>query len=53
MSYQPSHRTAATRQQPPQDAADFDAFLLDEADDDFLDHHVAAIRESLTDIRDL
>jgi hypothetical protein len=53
MSYQPSHHTAATRHQPPMDAAEIDALLLDDEADDFLDHHVAAIRESLADYRNL
>jgi hypothetical protein len=52
MFYQPNQRTAATRPQPPMDATELDALLLDDEADDFLDHHVAAIRESLTDFRD-
>jgi hypothetical protein len=51
MSYQLNHRTAATGPQQPMDAAEIDALLIDEELDDFLDRHVAAIRESLTDYR--
>jgi hypothetical protein len=47
-------RTAATRHQPPAEAAaDIDALLLDDEGDDFLDRHVAAIRESHADYRSL
>ena len=53
MPYQPSHRTAAKRPQPPMDAAEIDALLLDDEADDFLDRHLAAIRESLADFRNL
>ncbi len=53
MSYQPNHRTAAATYQPPMDADELDALLLDDDADDFLDHHVAAIRESLTDSLDM
>jgi hypothetical protein len=49
MSYQFNHRTAATRPQPPLDAADLDALLIDDELDDFLDRHLADIRESLAD----
>jgi hypothetical protein len=35
------------------DAETLDAFLLDDEFDDFLDRHVAAIRESLADFRNL
>jgi hypothetical protein len=49
MIYQLSHRTDTPRHQPPMDAAALDAFLLDDEFDDFLDRHVAAIRETLTD----
>jgi hypothetical protein len=52
MSYQSIHRTAVITPPPPIDAALLDAMLLDDETDDFLDHHVAAIRESLTDFRD-
>jgi hypothetical protein len=51
MHHQPSHRTATPRHQPPRDAAAIDAFLIDDEFDDFLDRHVAAIRESLADFR--
>jgi hypothetical protein len=51
MIYQPSHRTATPHHQPPRDAAEIDAFLLDDEFDDFLDRHVATIRESLADFR--
>lgn len=49
MTYQPSHPTAAKQPQPPMTGADIDALLLDDEPDDFLDHHVAAIRESLAE----
>jgi hypothetical protein len=52
MPYQPSHRTAAATYQPPMDADELDALLLDDDADDFLDHHVTAIRESQTDFLD-
>jgi len=48
-----NHPTAATRHQPPMDAADPDAFLIDDEFDDYLDRHVLAIRESLADFRNL
>jgi hypothetical protein len=51
MPYQHSHRTAATSPQPPMDAAELDAMLIDDADDDCLDRQLAAIRESLADFR--
>ena len=35
------------------DAADLDALLIDDESDDFLDRHLAAIRESLADFRNL
>jgi hypothetical protein len=50
MSYQLNYRTAATGKQP-MDAAELDALLIDDELDDYLDRHVAAIRESLTDFR--
>jgi hypothetical protein len=53
MSYQPSHRTAATRHQPPMDAAEIDALLIDDEADDFLDRHVLALRETLADFRNV
>ena len=53
MTYQPSHRTATPRHRPPMDADALDAFLPDDEFDDFLDRHVAAIRESLADFRSL
>jgi hypothetical protein len=53
MSYQPSHRTAATRHQPPVDAAAPDAFMIDEEFDDCLDRQIAAFRDSLADFRNL
>lgn len=53
MPYQSNPRTATTRHQPPMDAAGFDAQLLDDDNDDFLDHHVAAIRESLAGFHDM
>ena len=51
MTYQPSHRPATPSHRPPRDADTHDAFLLDDEFDDFLDRHVAAIRESLADFR--
>jgi hypothetical protein len=51
MSYQHSHRTATTTHQPPMDAADIDALVIDDEPDDFLDREIAAIRESLADFR--
>jgi hypothetical protein len=53
MPYQPSHRPAANRPQPRIDAAEVDALLIDDEFDDFLDSHIAAIRESLADFRNL
>jgi hypothetical protein len=53
MPYQHSHRTAAARKQPPLDAAEIDALFIDDEFDDFLDRHVAALRESLADFRHL
>ena len=52
MTYRPNHRLAATPPLPPKDAFDTDAFLLDDEFDDFLDRHIAAIRESLADFRE-
>ena len=50
MPYPHHHRTAATRHQPPADAAlDLDALIIDDECDDFLDRHVATIRESLAE----
>ena len=51
MTHLNSHRTAANRPHPPAHAADLDAFLIDDEFDDFLDSHVAEIRESLADFR--
>ena len=53
MPYQPSHRTAATRHQPPMDAAEIDVLLLDYEADDYLDRQLFAIRESLADFRNV
>jgi hypothetical protein len=53
MAYQPSHRTAASHHQPPTDAVQLDAFLIDAEFDDFLDRHVLAVRESLAEFRNL
>jgi hypothetical protein len=50
MPYQLNHRPAAKGPQP-MDAAEIDALLLDDEADDFLDRHVAAIRESLANFR--
>ena len=51
MTHLNSHRTPAAKPQPPMGAADLDALLIDDEFDDFLDSHVAAIRESLADFR--
>ena len=51
MTYQPTRYTAAKPQQPPMDTDELADLLLDDEADDFLDHHVAAIRESLADFR--
>jgi hypothetical protein len=53
MTYQPSHRPAPPSHRPPMDADALDAFLIDDEFDDFLDRHVAAIRESLADFRNV
>jgi hypothetical protein len=53
MPHQTSHRTAAAKPQPPLDAADLDALLLDDENDDFLDRYLADFRESLADFRNL
>ena len=53
MSYQPSHRTTATRHQPPPAAAEIDALVIDDEFDDFLDQHVFTLRDSLADFRNL
>jgi hypothetical protein len=53
MPYPMSHRTATTRHQPPLDAHESDALLLDDEDDEVLDRHLAAIRESLADFRNV
>jgi hypothetical protein len=50
MPRQHSTRPAKTRPQR-RDAAELDALLIDDELDDFLDRHVAAIRESLADFR--
>ena len=53
MPYTHSHRNDATRHQPPLAPADLDRLLIDDEFDDDLDRHVAAIRESLADSRNL
>jgi hypothetical protein len=53
MTYQPAHRNAAKKPQPPMHTAELDALLLDDEADDFVDRHVTAIRESLADFRRL
>jgi hypothetical protein len=53
MPYQHAHRNAAKRPQPPMDAAEIDALLLDDEADDFLDRYLADFRESLADYRNL
>jgi hypothetical protein len=53
MTYQPSHHrtAAATSPRPPLDAADLDAFLVEDEFDDALDREIASLRESLADFR--
>ncbi len=53
MTCQPSHRTATPRHRPPMDADALDVFLPDDEFDDFLDRHIAALRESLADFRNI
>ena len=50
MTHLDSNRTAATSDRPL-GGIDPDAFLIDDEFDDTLDRQVAAIRESLADIR--
>jgi hypothetical protein len=50
MPYQHSHLNAATGLMPPMDADELDALLIDDEDDDFLDRHLADIRETLADL---
>ena len=49
MSDQTCHRTTVNRPQPPMDAADIDALLLDDDFDDDLDRQLDTIRGSLAD----
>jgi len=51
MSYQPSHRSAATMHQPAQDPAEIESLLIDDEFDHFLDREISVIRESLDDFR--
>ena len=51
MTYQHHHREPATSLEPPMDAGEFDALLIDDEDDDFLDRHLADLRETLADFR--
>lgn len=51
MSYQPSHYSTPESQRPLLAAADLDAFFIDDEDDDFLDRHLADLRETLADFR--
>lgn len=53
MTYQPSHRPATPRHEPPIDAGATDAFLIDDEFDDFLDRELFSIRETLADFRNL
>ncbi len=53
MTHLSNERIDTTRHQPPADDFDLDAFLIDDEFDDFLDRHVAGIRESLNDFRNL
>jgi hypothetical protein len=45
------YSTAATSQDARIDPAELDSFFLDDQFDEFLDRHVAAIRETLADFR--
>lgn len=49
MSYGHRHHHAAIRPYVRQDDPELDALALNDTDDEFLHHHVAAIRESLAD----
>jgi hypothetical protein len=49
MRHLDSNLTDATKQ--PSGNADLDAYLIDEAFDDFLDREMLAIRETLADFR--
>ena len=51
MTYPHNHRSAANRPQPPMDAAEIDALLIDDDFDDALDRQIAALRESMADFR--
>lgn len=52
MKYQHSHRSNdATGHEPQKAEAEFDACLIDEEFDDFLDGFLADFRESLADFR--
>ena len=52
MSYQHGNPTHGISHEPLGEAADLDAFLVDEEFDDCLDRQIHAIRESLADVRD-
>ena len=45
-----THRRTRPQQAQPLAPRRSDAWLIDDEFDDFLDHHVAALRESLADV---
>jgi hypothetical protein len=47
-----SHRNEPAKHQPSGNR-NFDAYLIDDEDDDFLDRYLADFRESLADFRSL
>jgi hypothetical protein len=51
MIYQRCTLDTATVTRPSGDCTDLDAFLIEDDADEFLDRHLAAIRESLSDFR--
>jgi hypothetical protein len=53
MAYTHRNADAATIAGPLDDIANLDAFLIEDESDEFLDRHLAAIRESLSEFRDL
>jgi hypothetical protein len=53
MTFQHSKPTDVTSHEPLGEAADLDAFMVDEEFDDCLDRQVHAIRESLADVRNV
>jgi hypothetical protein len=53
MAFQRSNPSHGISHEPLSEAADLDAFLVDEEFDDCLDRQVHAIRESLADVRNV